>query len=94
MPSSLKQIWNKCNLVFGTIGIIGIVIGSVLLDSAQEITDKKKPHRAKNTPNKNIGLLILLISIAAVLYNIYYLYQKKCRNLIYKWTKGKYKHFI
>ena len=89
MSSSLKQIWNTCNLVVGTIGIIGIVIGSALLDSAQEITDKKKTHREENTLRKNIGLAILLISIAVVLYNIYYLYQKKCRNLIYKWKKGK-----
>ena len=86
MPSILKQIWSVCNLAVGLIGIIGIVIGLALIDSAKEVK-YTVVQKKENTARKYIGLSILLFSLVAIIYNIYYLNQKKCKKLIYKWSK-------
>ena len=87
MPSAFTSIWTDCKLLIGTIGIIGIAIGWALLDSAEADKPNDNPKKEK-TGLKYTGLAILLISICAVGVNIYYLYQKKCRKVIYDWNSG------
>lgn len=84
----MDGIWTDCKLIIGTIGIIGIAIGWALFDSAQAHDQPSDSPKKENTGLKYTGLAILLISIGAVGVNIYYLYQKKCRKVIYDWNSG------
>lgn len=91
MKSAFTSIWTDCKLLIGTLGIIGIVIGSALLASAEatdDAVDADDAPKKENAGLKYTGLVILLISICAVGVNIYYLYQKKCRKVIYDWNAG------
>lgn len=88
MASAFTSIWTDCKLLIGTIGIIGIAIGWALLDSAEAADQPNDKPKKEKTGLKYTGLAILLISICAVGVNIYYLYQKKCRKVIYDWNSG------
>ena len=91
MTTALTSIWTDCKLLVGTLGVIGIVIGSALLASAEADDDADGAVDAPKKENaglKYTGLAILLISICAVGVDIYYLYHKKCRKVIYDWNAG------
>ncbi len=90
MKTALTSIWTDCKLLVGTLGIIGIAIGAALLASAEEEVDDLGGDAPKkeNAGLKYTGLAVLLISICAVGVNTYYLYQKKCRKVIYDWNAG------